>query len=97
MHGDAPFVALFCPRCGEHVNAEDLDNDHGYTPEQVVVAASPEWPVDLGGEYTCFHCKTRTRDWNHVRRCRGDAPPIVRQRQHTARGADLQRLLEELR
>lgn len=54
-----PYVALFCPHCGEHINEVD-DQDAPDVPP----------PPNLGSQITCGWCGMQTRDWNHVLRCR---------------------------
>lgn len=82
-----PYIALFCPHCGGHVNESELDTDHD-------LLANPETP-NMGSVYTCYWCKEMTRDWNHVIRCRTEHEQTLRLR-HIQRGQDLQRMLGEI-
>lgn len=54
-----PYVAIFCPHCGEHINeVEESD-----TPDEEPIP-------NEGSVYNCGWCGLRTRDWSHVVRCR---------------------------
>lgn len=53
-----PYVAIFCPHCGEHIN----EVDEADTPEERL--------PNEGSVYDCGWCGLRTRDWNHVLVCR---------------------------
>ncbi len=59
-----PYVAVFCPSCGVHINDFDLQD----SPE------AENGSQRLGSLYTCGWCGIRTFDWNHVARCRATWP-----------------------
>lgn len=65
---DEPYIAVFCPSCGVHINdfdtqdSPDAENGFGTGPQR------------LGSLYTCGWCGIRTFDWNHVHRCRATWP-----------------------
>lgn len=60
-----PYVAVFCPSCGVHINdfdTQDSPDDESHAPQR------------LGSLYTCGWCGIRTFDWNHVGRCKATWP-----------------------
>jgi predicted RNA-binding Zn-ribbon protein involved in translation (DUF1610 family) len=54
-----PYVAIFCPHCGEHINEVDEQD-----------TAEEERTPNEGSAYNCGWCGLHTRDWNHVLVCR---------------------------
>lgn len=61
-----PYVAVFCPSCGVHIDTFDLQD----TPEPTLANQR----VRYGSVYTCGWCGIQTFDWNHVGRCRQTWP-----------------------
>lgn len=84
------YIAIFCPRCGEHLNEVDLDVEDERAKRAAGVTSN------MGSPVTCGWCHEQTRDWNHIVRCRRTIN-IRRHRDMNRMGLELAEMLEEMR